>query len=124
MMEAGTRIHTLKKKKFTWKMEEEHILNSVTRWMVHSHSTDKPLIQSLNLFMDLETHDVKINEKINYYAKIKINAGKDIKKLKIRHQNNFNLGFVNITPLLSIRHSNHSQFYSSFLSTYYANNGK
>lgn len=43
--------HTLKM--FTWKMEEEWTLNYVTRFMIHTHSTNRPLIQSLNLFSDL-----------------------------------------------------------------------
>ena len=38
---------------FTWKMEEEWTLNYVTRFMIHTHSTYKTLIQSFNLFSDL-----------------------------------------------------------------------
>lgn len=48
---------------FTQKMEEEWILHYVTRFMIHTHSTDKPLIQ-LNLSQILETQGIKINEKI------------------------------------------------------------
>lgn len=65
-----------------------------------------------------------MNHIINYYVKIKINTGKDVKKLTIGCQNSFSLGFVNITPLLSIRQIMHPQSYPLFLSIYCANNGK
>lgn len=43
---------------FTQKTEEESILNYATRFMIHTHSTDKPLIQ-LNLSQVLEARALK-----------------------------------------------------------------
>ena len=49
--------------------------------------------------------------KLKNYVKVKLNVGKEFKKLKIRCQNNFHWGFVNIKPLLLTRRASLSQSY-------------